>query len=116
MHSSLTKTASRGVGNGRNSNSNSKQSTKHLKKPQKSCSIESLDYDDQDHMDACFKDSDYGKDQNQYIFLLVFSFHHVLMKTDSCNLSLFTDQIYAQKCNAYDDDTFSEQREFLLLF
>ncbi|XP_051931026.1 lysine-specific demethylase phf2 isoform X1 [Hippocampus zosterae] len=60
MHSSLTKkTVSKGVGIGRNSNSNSKQSTKHLKKPQKSCSFESLDYDDQDHMDACFKDSDY---------------------------------------------------------
>ncbi|XP_037347018.1 lysine-specific demethylase phf2 isoform X2 [Pungitius pungitius] len=30
------------------------------KKPRKSSSIESLDYDDdQDHMDACFKDSDY---------------------------------------------------------
>uniref|UniRef100_A0A669DB63 Lysine-specific demethylase PHF2 n=1 Tax=Oreochromis niloticus TaxID=8128 RepID=A0A669DB63_ORENI len=40
---------------------NSKRSTKRLpKKPRKSSSIESLDYDDdQDHMDACFKDSDY---------------------------------------------------------
>ncbi|XP_077386768.1 lysine-specific demethylase phf2 isoform X3 [Festucalex cinctus] len=59
MQSSLTsKKVSRGVGIGRSSNS--KQSTKHLlKKPQRSSSIESLDYDDQDHMDACFKDSDY---------------------------------------------------------
>lgn len=42
---------------------NSKRPTKRLpKKPRKSSSIESLDYDDdQDHMDACFKDSDYGK-------------------------------------------------------
>uniref|UniRef100_A0A8C6M5R1 PHD finger protein 2 n=1 Tax=Nothobranchius furzeri TaxID=105023 RepID=A0A8C6M5R1_NOTFU len=40
----------------------SKRATKRLpKKPRKSSSIESLDYDDdeQDHMDACFKDSDY---------------------------------------------------------
>ncbi|KAI4827762.1 hypothetical protein KUCAC02_031134, partial [Chaenocephalus aceratus] len=38
-----------------------KRPTKRLpKKPRKSSSIESLDYDDdQDHMDACFKDSDY---------------------------------------------------------
>ncbi|XP_077428882.1 lysine-specific demethylase phf2 isoform X2 [Vanacampus margaritifer] len=59
MQSSLTsKKASRGVGIGRSSNC--KQSTKHiLKKPRRSSSIESLDYDDQDHMDACFKDSDY---------------------------------------------------------
>lgn len=40
-----------------------KRPTKRLpKKPRKSSSVESLDYDDeQDHMDACFKDSDYGK-------------------------------------------------------
>ncbi|XP_041837400.1 lysine-specific demethylase phf2 isoform X2 [Melanotaenia boesemani] len=39
----------------------SKRPTKRLpKKPRKSSSMESLDYDDdQDHMDACFKDSDY---------------------------------------------------------
>uniref|UniRef100_A0A3Q2CUB3 PHD finger protein 2 n=1 Tax=Cyprinodon variegatus TaxID=28743 RepID=A0A3Q2CUB3_CYPVA len=39
-----------------------KTSNKRLpKKPRKSSSMESLDYDDdeQDHMDACFKDSDY---------------------------------------------------------
>lgn len=43
--------------------SNGKRPIKRLpKKPRKSSSIESLDYDDdQDHMDACFKDSDYGK-------------------------------------------------------
>ncbi|XP_013877150.1 lysine-specific demethylase phf2 isoform X2 [Austrofundulus limnaeus] len=42
-------------------NSSSKRPVKRLpKKPRKSSSIESLDYDDeQDHMDACFKDSDY---------------------------------------------------------
>uniref|UniRef100_A0A3Q2PSZ7 PHD finger protein 2 n=1 Tax=Fundulus heteroclitus TaxID=8078 RepID=A0A3Q2PSZ7_FUNHE len=42
--------------------SNNKRPTKRPpKKPRKSSSIESLDYDDdeQDHMDACFKDSDY---------------------------------------------------------
>ncbi|XP_077948373.1 lysine-specific demethylase phf2 isoform X4 [Gasterosteus aculeatus] len=40
---------------------NSKRPAKRQpKKPRKSSSIESLDYDDdQDHMDACFKDSDY---------------------------------------------------------
>lgn len=43
--------------------SDSKRPTKRLpKKTRKSSSIESLDYDDdQDHMDACFKDSDYGE-------------------------------------------------------
>uniref|UniRef100_A0A8C4ITH2 Lysine-specific demethylase PHF2 n=1 Tax=Dicentrarchus labrax TaxID=13489 RepID=A0A8C4ITH2_DICLA len=48
----------KGSGGGGN---NSKRPTKRLpKKPRKSSSIESLDYDDdQDHMDACFKDSDY---------------------------------------------------------
>ncbi|XP_063330931.1 lysine-specific demethylase phf2 isoform X2 [Pelmatolapia mariae] len=58
-HSSQAgKKAGRGGGGGGN---NSKRSTKRLpKKPRKSSSIESLDYDDdQDHMDACFKDSDY---------------------------------------------------------
>ncbi|XP_037534468.1 lysine-specific demethylase phf2 [Nematolebias whitei] len=41
--------------------SSSRRPTKRLpKKPKKSSSMESLDYDDeQDHMDACFKDSDY---------------------------------------------------------
>lgn len=60
-HSSQAgKKAGRGGGG-----NNSKRSTKRLpKKPRKSSSIESLDYDDdQDHMDACFKDSDYGKRQ-----------------------------------------------------
>lgn len=43
-----------------------KRPSKRLpKKPRKSSSIESLDYDDdQDHMDACFKDSDYGEDSS----------------------------------------------------
>lgn len=52
------KKSSGGAGSG-----NGKRPTKRLpKKPRKSSSIESLDYDDdQDHMDACFKDSDYGK-------------------------------------------------------
>lgn len=55
------KKASGGAGGG----NDSKRPTKRLpKKPRKSSSIESLDYDDdQDHMDACFKDSDYGKSQ-----------------------------------------------------
>lgn len=58
------KKASGGGGGGGGSN-NSKRPTKRLpKKPRKSSSVESLDYDDdQDHMDACFKDSDYGKHQ-----------------------------------------------------
>ncbi|XP_029288521.1 lysine-specific demethylase phf2-like [Cottoperca gobio] len=49
------KKASGGAGGG------NKRPTKRLpKKPRKSSSIESLDYDDdQDHIDACFKDSDY---------------------------------------------------------
>ncbi|KAM4613939.1 lysine-specific demethylase phf2 isoform 1-T1 [Polymixia lowei] len=40
---------------------NGKRPTKRLpKKPRKSSSIDSMDFDDdQDHMDACFKDSDY---------------------------------------------------------
>uniref|UniRef100_A0A672M354 Lysine-specific demethylase phf2-like n=1 Tax=Sinocyclocheilus grahami TaxID=75366 RepID=A0A672M354_SINGR len=44
--------------------SNSKRPAKRLpKKTQKSSSMDSLDMfdDDQDHLDACFKDSDYGK-------------------------------------------------------
>uniref|UniRef100_A0A4W6D1S7 Lysine-specific demethylase PHF2 n=1 Tax=Lates calcarifer TaxID=8187 RepID=A0A4W6D1S7_LATCA len=49
-----------GASTGGGSN-NSKRPSKRLpKKPRKSSSIDSLDYDDdQDHMDACFKDSDY---------------------------------------------------------
>uniref|UniRef100_A0A7N5ZUR7 Lysine-specific demethylase PHF2 n=1 Tax=Anabas testudineus TaxID=64144 RepID=A0A7N5ZUR7_ANATE len=48
-------------GGGSGGSNNSKRPTKRLpKKPRKSSSVESLDYDDdQDHMDACFKDSDY---------------------------------------------------------
>ncbi|XP_061687376.1 lysine-specific demethylase phf2 isoform X2 [Syngnathoides biaculeatus] len=59
VHSSLaSKKTMRGVGIGHSSNS--RQFTKYLlKKARKNSSIESLDYDDQDHMDACFKDSDY---------------------------------------------------------
>uniref|UniRef100_A0AAX7VHX5 Lysine-specific demethylase PHF2 n=1 Tax=Astatotilapia calliptera TaxID=8154 RepID=A0AAX7VHX5_ASTCA len=63
-HSSQAgKKAGRGGGG-----NNSKRSTKRLpKKPRKSSSIESLDYDDdQDHMDACFKDSDYGNATPDY--------------------------------------------------
>uniref|UniRef100_A0A672I3E6 JmjC domain-containing protein n=2 Tax=Salarias fasciatus TaxID=181472 RepID=A0A672I3E6_SALFA len=50
-----------GGGGGGGANNSSKRPTKRLpKKPRKSSSMESLDYDDeQDHMDACFKDSDY---------------------------------------------------------
>lgn len=50
-----------GGGGGIGANTGSKRPTKRLpKKPRKSSSMESLDYDDeQDHMDACFKDSDY---------------------------------------------------------
>lgn len=50
--------------------SNGKRPTKRLpKKPRKSSSVESLDYDDeQDHMDACFKDSDYGEEFVEVIF------------------------------------------------
>lgn len=43
---------------------NGKRPAKRLpKKTQKSSSVDSSDMfdDDQDHMDACFKDSDYGK-------------------------------------------------------
>ncbi|XP_043978173.1 lysine-specific demethylase phf2 isoform X2 [Gambusia affinis] len=57
-HGSQAKKSGAGAGG----SSNSKRPTKRLpKKPRKSSSIESLDYDDdeQDHMDACFKDSDY---------------------------------------------------------
>uniref|UniRef100_A0A7N8X5Q2 Lysine-specific demethylase PHF2 n=1 Tax=Mastacembelus armatus TaxID=205130 RepID=A0A7N8X5Q2_9TELE len=54
-----SKNNSHGAGSG--GSNNSKRPTKRFpKKPRKSSSIESLDYDDdQDHMDACFKDSDY---------------------------------------------------------
>lgn len=40
-----------------------KRPTKHLcKKTRKSSSVESQDYDDdQDHLEACFRDSDYGE-------------------------------------------------------
>lgn len=50
---------------GKKAAGNSKRPAKRQpKKPRKSSSIESLDYDDdQDHMDACFKDSDYGERQ-----------------------------------------------------
>lgn len=50
-----------GGGGGGGANNSNKRPTKRLpKKPRKSSSMESLDYDDeQDHMDACFKDSDY---------------------------------------------------------
>ncbi|XP_028303167.1 lysine-specific demethylase phf2 isoform X2 [Gouania willdenowi] len=47
-------------GGARVDGNNGKRPSKRLpKKPRKSSSMESLDYDDQDHMDACFKDSDY---------------------------------------------------------
>uniref|UniRef100_A0A673AQG4 Lysine-specific demethylase PHF2 n=1 Tax=Sphaeramia orbicularis TaxID=375764 RepID=A0A673AQG4_9TELE len=59
-HSTQASKKAGGGATGGGSN-NSKRPTKRLpKKPRKSSSIESLDYDDdQDHMDACFKDSDY---------------------------------------------------------
>lgn len=65
------KKASGGAGGGSHS---SKRPTKRLpKKPRKSSSIESLDYDDdQDHMDACFKDSDYGERQKPTSLLFLF--------------------------------------------
>lgn len=49
------------AGGAAGANNGGKRPTKRLpKKPRKSSSVESLDYDDeQDHMDACFKDSDY---------------------------------------------------------
>lgn len=52
-----------GGGGSGGGNNDAKRSNKRLpKKPRKSSSVESLDYDDeQDHMDACFKDSDYGE-------------------------------------------------------
>lgn len=57
----------------RGSTNSSKQSNKRPpRKPRKSSSIESLDYDDddQDHMDACFKDSDYGKYRPSPLFCI----------------------------------------------
>ncbi len=51
---------------------NSKRPAKRLpKKTQKSCSVDSLDMfdDDQDHLVACFKDSDYGKFFKQILLL-----------------------------------------------
>lgn len=64
-NNSQSKSNSHGAQGGKKAGAgnNGKRPTKRLpKKPRKSSSIESLDYDDdQDHMDACFKDSDYGK-------------------------------------------------------
>uniref|UniRef100_A0A8C7Z8L8 Lysine-specific demethylase PHF2 n=1 Tax=Oryzias sinensis TaxID=183150 RepID=A0A8C7Z8L8_9TELE len=59
LHSSQA--GKKGGGGAGVGSSNGKRPIKRLpKKPRKSSSIESLDYDDdQDHMDACFKDSDY---------------------------------------------------------
>uniref|UniRef100_A0A672I190 Lysine-specific demethylase PHF2 n=1 Tax=Salarias fasciatus TaxID=181472 RepID=A0A672I190_SALFA len=58
---SQAKSNSQSRSGGGGANNSSKRPTKRLpKKPRKSSSMESLDYDDeQDHMDACFKDSDY---------------------------------------------------------
>lgn len=51
-----------GGGGGGGSNNGKRPNKRLPKKPRKSSSIESLDFDDdQDHMDACFKDSDYGE-------------------------------------------------------
>lgn len=60
---SVSHSAQSGKKAGGGGGGNGKQPSKHPpKKPRKSSSIESLDYDDdQDHMDACFKDSDYGE-------------------------------------------------------
>lgn len=41
--------------------SNNKNAGKRLLKKSTKNSIDIEDYDDQDHLDACFKDSDYGK-------------------------------------------------------
>lgn len=61
LHSTQTSKKSGGVGSG-GSNDVKRPNKRLPKKPRKSSSIESLDYDDeQDHMDACFKDSDYGE-------------------------------------------------------
>ncbi|KAM9365089.1 lysine-specific demethylase phf2 isoform 3-T3 [Pholidichthys leucotaenia] len=59
--SQVSKKSSGGGLGGSGGSSNGKRPPKRIpKKPRKSSSIESLDYDDdQDHMDACFKDSDY---------------------------------------------------------
>uniref|UniRef100_G3PB86 PHD finger protein 2 n=1 Tax=Gasterosteus aculeatus aculeatus TaxID=481459 RepID=G3PB86_GASAC len=59
--SSQPKGGPHGAPAGKKAAGNSKRPAKRQpKKPRKSSSIESLDYDDdQDHMDACFKDSDY---------------------------------------------------------
>uniref|UniRef100_A0A8C6TA65 Lysine-specific demethylase PHF2 n=1 Tax=Neogobius melanostomus TaxID=47308 RepID=A0A8C6TA65_9GOBI len=52
--------ASRKSGNATTGNNSSKRPSKRVpKKSRRSSSVESIDYDDQDHMDACFKDSDY---------------------------------------------------------
>ncbi|XP_068598384.1 lysine-specific demethylase phf2 [Brachionichthys hirsutus] len=53
--------AGKKAGGGGGGGGGGKRPTKRLpKKPRKSSSIESLDYDDdQDHIEACFKDSDY---------------------------------------------------------
>lgn len=51
-----------GGGSGGGNNDTKRPNKRLPKKPRKSSSVESLDYDDeQDHMDACFKDSDYGE-------------------------------------------------------
>lgn len=71
-NSHSTQVSKKGGGGGGGGN-NSKRPTKRLpKKPRKSSSIESLDYDDdQDHMDACFKDSDYGEHSERRLALLL---------------------------------------------
>lgn len=64
-NSHSTQTSKKSGGGGSGGSNDVKRPNKRLpKKPRKSSSIESLDYDDeQDHMDACFKDSDYGESQ-----------------------------------------------------
>lgn len=59
------KKGSGGVGSSGSNDSKRPTAAHQLpKKPKKRRITESLDYDDdQDHMDACFKDSDYGKFQ-----------------------------------------------------
>lgn len=54
--------AGKKAGGGFGSGGDTKRPTKHLcKKSRKSSSVESQDYDDdQDHLEACFRDSDYG--------------------------------------------------------
>lgn len=65
--------------------SDMKRPTKHLcKKNRKSSSVESQDYDDdQDHLEACFRDSDYGKSSR------------LIESTDPCFTLVFTHRLWS---------------------